>query len=82
VLGFSRSLYGEVREHGIRVTVLCPAAVNTAFLDTAGLKNSPWPTQDMLQGEDIAEIAYSIAALPSRVVIEDIVVWPQCQATG
>ena len=37
VMGFSRSLYEEVRKDGIRISVVCLAAVNTRFIDVAGL---------------------------------------------
>jgi NADP-dependent 3-hydroxy acid dehydrogenase YdfG len=81
VLGFSRSLYEEVREMGIRVNVLCPAAVNTEFLDVAGFQEVPWPTEGMIQPEDIAELALACVALPSNIQIDTMVIWPTCQAT-
>jgi NADP-dependent 3-hydroxy acid dehydrogenase YdfG len=81
VLGFSRSLYEEVREQGIRVNVLCPAAVNTEFLDVAGFPTVPWPTEQMIQSEDIAELALTCVAMPRNVQIDSMVIWPTCQAT-
>ncbi len=81
VLGFSRSLYEEVREQGVRVNVLCPAAVNTEFLDVAGFSEVPWPTEGMIQPEDIAELALTCVALPSNIHIDTMVIWPTCQAT-
>jgi NADP-dependent 3-hydroxy acid dehydrogenase YdfG len=81
VLGFSRSLYEEVREMGIRVNVLCPAAVNTEFLDVAGFQEVPWPEDGMIQPEDIAELALTCVALPGNIQIDTMVIWPTCQAT-
>ncbi len=80
VLGFSRSLYEEVRPHGIRVNVLCPAAVNTPWADLAGAE-LPWPPEDRLQPEDLAEMALYCVAAPARVQIETIVAWPVCEPT-
>ncbi|MBN2294619.1 MAG: SDR family oxidoreductase [Pirellulales bacterium] len=80
VLGFSRSLYEEVRHHGIRVNVLCPAAVNTAWADVAGAK-LPWPQDERLQPEDLAETALFCVSLPKRVQVENIVLWPTCEPT-
>lgn len=80
VLGFSRSLYEEVRRHGIRVNVLCPAAVNTAWGDVAGAE-LPWPRQERLQPEDLAEAALFCLALPKRVQVENMVLWPVCEPT-
>jgi NADP-dependent 3-hydroxy acid dehydrogenase YdfG len=81
VLGFSRSLYEEVREKGIRVNVLCPAAVNTEFLDVAGFGGSPWPLDKMIQADDVAELALACVAMPENVQLDTVVFWPTCQAT-
>lgn len=81
VLGFSRSLYEEVREKGIRVNVLCPAAVNTEFLDVAGFGGSPWPLDKMIQADDVAELALACVAMPGNVQLDTVVFWPTCQAT-
>jgi 3-oxoacyl-[acyl-carrier protein] reductase len=80
VLGFSRSLYEEVREFGIRVHTLCPAAVNTEWADVAGAE-LPWPREDRLQPEDIAELAVTCLKMPKRVQLESIVAWPVCEST-
>jgi len=80
VLGFSRSLYEEVREYGIRVNCLCPAAVNTEWADVAGAE-LPWPKDQRLQPEDLAELAVLCVRMPRRVQIEDIVLWPVCEPT-
>lgn len=80
VLGFSRSLYEEVRQHGIRINVLCPAAVNTAWADVAGTE-LPWPREERLQPEDLAETALFCVALPKRVQVDSIVLWPVCEPT-
>ncbi|MGD0900926.1 MAG: SDR family oxidoreductase [Thermoguttaceae bacterium] len=81
VYGFIRSVYEEVRQYGIRMNLICPAATNTEWLDVAGFKSPPWKPQDMLQAEDVAEMAYHCAAMPERVQIESIIAWPVCQAT-
>ncbi len=80
VLGFSRSLYEEVRTHGIRVNVLCPAAVNTPWAELAG-SELPWPREERLQPEDLAEMALLCVAAPRRVQIESIIAWPMCEPT-
>ena len=80
VLGFSRSLYEEVRQYGIRVNVLCPAAVNTPWADLAGAE-LPWPQEERLQPDDLAEMALFCVAAPPRVQIESMVAWPICEPT-
>jgi NADP-dependent 3-hydroxy acid dehydrogenase YdfG len=81
VLGFSRSLYEEVREFGIRVNVLCPGATNTEFMQVAGFREVPWPTDGMIQATDIAELALACVAMPPHVQIDTAILWPVCQAT-
>jgi len=82
VLGLTRSIYEEVRQHGIRMGVLCPAAVNTEFGDVSGLGPLPWTHEEEVQPEDIADIVYLWTALPKNVHIEDVIVWPVCQPTA
>ena len=80
VLGFSRSLYEEVREKGIRVNCLCPAAVNTEWASLAGA-DLPWDEDERLQPDDLAQLALLCCAMPSRVHLEHVVLWPTCEAT-
>jgi len=82
-LGFSRSLYEEVREVGIRVHCLCPAAVNTAWSTLAGGEDSlPWPREDRIQPSDLAELAVTCLKLPKRVCVDQLTIWPVCEATS
>lgn len=81
VLGFSRSVYEEVREHGIRVNCLCPAAVNTEWADVAGAE-LPWPREERIQPEDMAELAMLCVTMPKRVQLEQILLWPTCESTA
>ncbi len=81
VLGFSRSVYEEVRPHGIRVNCLCPAAVNTNWADLAGA-DLPWDRDERLQPEDLAEVALMCVTMPRRVQIEQVILWPVCESTA
>jgi len=80
VLGFSRSVYEEVREHGIRVNCLCPAAVNTEWADIAGTE-LPWDSEVRLQPQDLAQMAMLCVTMPKRVQLEHIILWPTCEPT-
>jgi len=80
VLGFSRSVYEEVRQHGIRVNCLCPAAVNTEWAEIAGA-DLPWKPEDRLQPEDLAEMALLCVTMPKRVHLEHVILWPTCEPT-
>lgn len=80
VLGFSRSLYEEVRESGIRVNCLCPAAVNTEWAELAGAE-LPWGEDERLQPEDLAQLALLCCTVPQRVHLEHVILWPTCEST-
>ena len=56
-------------------------ALATEFLDVAGFSEVPWPTDGMIQPEDIAELALTCVALPRNVQLDTMVIWPTCQAT-
>ena len=81
VLGLTRSIYEEVREHGIRMNTICPAAVNTEFLGVAGFK-APWAGKDMIQAADSAQVVLTCVTMPANVQLENIIMWPTCQATS
>ncbi len=82
VLGFSKALYEEVRAHGVRVHCLCPAAVNTAWSQLAGGEESmTWPREERIQPSDLAELAITCMKLPKRVNIDQLTIWPVCEAT-
>lgn len=63
VLGFSESLMLEVREHGVKVSVVMPGSV-------AGDEGTPDEDRAwMLTPEDVAETVAAVVATPSRVLL-------------
>jgi 3-oxoacyl-[acyl-carrier protein] reductase len=70
VIGFSRSLMLEVREHRIRVVTLCPGSVNTSFSDHS--KNA----EKILQPDDVAEVALAAIIMPERAMVSEIDIRP------
>lgn len=71
VLNFSKGLYTELQNHGVRVTCLIPAQAATRFQSAAGLSDSTCK----LGVEDIAQTALFICQLPARAVVEEVTVW-------
>jgi 3-hydroxy acid dehydrogenase / malonic semialdehyde reductase len=70
---------------GIKVTQICPGAVETEFSKVrfkgdAERASLVYKGYEPLQGMDIAEIIHFISTLPARVNVNDIVVMPQAQA--
>ena len=76
LVGFSHSIQEEEWRHGIRACAICPGEVNTPIL-----KNRPVPVPEeerrrFIQPEDLAELVATLATLPPRVSVTEIVVLP------
>lgn len=70
VIGFSRSLMLEVRDHQIRVVTICPGSVNTHFADKQ--RNDP----AIIQPDDVAETVLFALRMPERVNVSEIDIRP------
>jgi NADP-dependent 3-hydroxy acid dehydrogenase YdfG len=70
----------EVREMGIRVTNLYPGEVETPILDNRPVPVSAEHRAKILQPEDIATVLVTIASLPPRANVSEIIVKPTTQA--
>lgn len=70
VIGFSKSLEQEVKEHNIRVDVICPGTVDTPF------PHSPAASKLMLEVEDVVKAVMFVLSFPDRVRLEEIVLHP------
>ncbi len=73
VVGFSNSLAEEVREHGVRVSVICPGSTDTAFSPENKEGKS---RQRMLQPGDVAHSVRMILAQEPNSFISEIVMRP------
>lgn len=72
LLGFSKCLREELKEHGIRVTSVMPGATYTESWQASGL-----PEQRFIPVEDVAEMIFSAYSLSPRTVVEEMVIRPQ-----
>ena len=72
MLGFSKNLREELKEHGIRVISVMPGAVLTDSWAGVDL-----PKERFMSPEDVAEIVWTSCFVSKRTVIEDIVMRPQ-----
>lgn len=71
LLGFSKCLREELKEHRIRVTAIMPGATKTRSWEAAGL-----PDERFIPAEDIAATVYATYALSPRSVVEEIIIRP------
>ena len=75
VLGFSRCLMLEERQHGVRVLAICPGSVATHFSGDRHLDN-PERRQRIPRPEDVAESIIHMIRLPQRAMVSEIDIRP------
>ncbi|MDA0672570.1 MAG: SDR family oxidoreductase [Cyanobacteria bacterium] len=71
----SRIWAAEEREHGIRVTVVAPGAVNTPLWDTDTVQ-ADFPRAAMLTPEIVAQAIVDTLQLPATAVVEELKLMP------
>jgi len=72
MLGFSKVLREEMKEHGIRVSSIMPGAVLT---DSWAAYDGP--AERLMKSTDVADLLWSIYNLSGQTVVEDVVLRPQ-----
>ncbi|MEM7552799.1 MAG: SDR family oxidoreductase [Cyanobacteria bacterium P01_A01_bin.84] len=75
VIALSQSLAQEERANGIRVTVICPGAVNTEIWDTTTV-NADFDRSKMLTPEDVAQSILHAVLLSEQAVIDELTLMP------
>ena len=73
LIGFTQSLYEEVREHGIKVAVILPGFVDTLLIPP----NRQLDRSKMLQADDIAQTVLFVLTSPATSCPVEITVRPQ-----
>jgi short-subunit dehydrogenase len=71
VVGFTESIAEEVRQHGIRVSVVCPGSTDTQFSGHAG-KSREW----MLRPEDVAHAVRMLVTQEPNSFISEVIMRP------
>jgi NADP-dependent 3-hydroxy acid dehydrogenase YdfG len=69
LMAFTDVLTQELKPHNIKVSVICPGSVQTHFGGTE-------PKDYSLEAEDVAYMAYQIAAAPKNVILNQIIMRP------
>ena len=73
VVGFSQALAEEVREEGVRVSVICPGSTDTSFSPESVSRKH---RGRMLQPEDVAEAVVFVTSLPPRAYVPELMILP------
>ncbi|CEJ42851.1 SDR family oxidoreductase [Umezakia ovalisporum] len=79
VMALSQTLAQEERPHGIRVTAICPGAVNTELWDTETV-HGDFERGKMLTPEIVAQSILHTALLPQQAVIDELILMPSAGA--
>ncbi|WCK56027.1 SDR family oxidoreductase [Aneurinibacillus sp. Ricciae_BoGa-3] len=69
LMAFTDVLTQELKPHNIKVSVICPGSVQTHFGGTE-------PKDYALEAEDVAYMAYQVAAAPKNVILNQITMRP------
>jgi short-subunit dehydrogenase len=73
VRGFTLSLAKEVREHGVKVSLVNPGIIDTAFNNgEEGSKEADWS----LRPAELAKLIYQVTTQPGYQLIDEITVHP------
>ena len=73
LIGFTQSLFEEVREYGIKVAVILPGFVDTPLIPP----NRQLDRSKMIRAEDVAEAVRYILTSPSTCCPVEITIRPQ-----
>lgn len=71
VMALSKALAAEERERGIRVSTICPGAVNTSIWDTETVQ-ADFERSTMLTPQTVAQTILQTVELPQQAVIEEL----------
>lgn len=74
--GLTQSINVEEQQYGIRACAISPGEINTPIIDKRPVPSSPEARARMLQSEDLAECVALVAMLPSRAVVDELVIRP------
>lgn len=74
VVGFTQALAEEVRQHGVRVSLICPGSTDTSFLGSSS--KSSKSRDKMLSPSDVAHAVMTIVTQEANSFISEVVIRP------
>lgn len=75
--GLTQAINAEERAHGVRACAIFPGDIDTPLLDKRPAPPPPEARAKMMRAEDIADCALLAINLPSRAIVEEILVRPR-----
>lgn len=76
MLGLAHAIRVEEKENGIRTCVIMPGLVESELLEKRPVKPTPEMLAKAMQPIDVAEAILSVAQLPSRVTVPELMIVP------
>lgn len=76
-VGFAKALFEDVREHGVRVTLVHPGFVNTPTVNDKGMDRAR-----MIQVADISDMISAAISLPNTSCVTELTLRPQRSPYG
>lgn len=73
LVGFGHALFEEIREYGIKVSILCPGYINTEMVNS---RKNLIP-EKMIQPKDIAQIVSEVIHTPITTCPVELIIRPQ-----
>ena len=77
ICGLTETLFKEVKDTNIRVSMVCPGIVDTDFQSPSRRKSAN--PEDWLTPQDIAEAVVFLLTRPSKVIIPELLIYPRVQ---
>jgi NADP-dependent 3-hydroxy acid dehydrogenase YdfG len=77
MMGLTQAINAEERPNGIRACAILPGDIDTPLLDKRPAPPSAEARAKMLTAEDVAECVMLAVNLPSRAVVEEILIRPR-----
>jgi NAD(P)-dependent dehydrogenase (short-subunit alcohol dehydrogenase family) len=77
LLGLTQAINAEERANGVRACALLPGDIDTPLLDKRPAPPSREARDRMLHAEDVAECAMLAINLPTRAVVEELLIRPR-----
>ena len=77
---FTKVLYGELRPHGARATLIVPSWGQTDFNTNAGLpKPGPDVYRQVITPTELGELVLYCCRLPAHLWVQEAILWPTVQ---
>ncbi|MCD6287005.1 MAG: SDR family oxidoreductase [Anaerolineae bacterium] len=78
MIGMADVLAQELQPFGIKVTTICPGAIDTPLWNA---ENNPYPddAERMIKSEEVAELIEFMLSRPDSTIYKRVIFFPDCE---